>query len=377
MKTRETQNNSAVSNQMSVISYSYDSSGNMTNATGNGQSWALGYDEDNRTTSLCYKLGALCDKMITNRYDALGRRISRADKNGTTGYVLLLTGGMERILCDLDGSGNVTAWYVHGRDLCYKVSATNGLTCYHADAMANIIALTDGHTNLVAQYAYTPHGRCLGSTNFQPQISNPYLFVGSQGVMNEFPDFAGLPLDPGLYFMRARYYSSDAGVFLSTDPVKKIGPGFLPTAYVYSGLNPLANMDAQGASFVNTLLNSGVTYSAGDTGGAGLSVSGAISRDGTEPFKVRPNLGVALYASESVEVIGFYGGKRSDWSNPDTIGTLDLSLKIMGGLGVTLSHTDAGQWGRTRIQRDLHALSRRSRSVNRTGTVQEPNNSSY
>ena len=116
----------------------------MTNANGGGQSWALTYDEDNRTTSIHWQVLPLTDKLITNRYDALGRRISRKQDGTETRYVLDLAGSMERILCDTDASGNITAWYVHGPDLCYKVNATNGLLCYHADAQANIIALTSG-----------------------------------------------------------------------------------------------------------------------------------------------------------------------------------------------------------------------------------------
>jgi RHS repeat-associated protein len=188
--------------------------------------------------------------MITNRYDALGRRISKTVDGTTTGYVLLLAGGMEKVLCDLDGNGNVTAWYIHGPDLCYRVDSTNGLLCYHPDAQANITALTDGNANLVAQYAYTPYGRSLGSTNFQSQISNPYLFAGSQGVMEE-SDI------PNLYFMRARYYSADAGVFLSTDSLKKIGPGWKPVMYSYSNSNPLSKMDASGLEPFSDLIMAG------------------------------------------------------------------------------------------------------------------------
>lgn len=236
--SRQTQNNSVVSNQMAVISYSYDSSGNMTNASGNGQSWTLTYDEDNRTTSIDWESG-ITSRHVSNRYDALGRRVSKTADGANTGYVLSLAGGMERVLCDLDGSGSVTAWYVHGPDLCYKVDATNGLTCYHADAMGNIIALTDGSMNLMAQYAYSPYGRSLGSTNFQTQASNPYLFVGSQGVTDE----SGIP---DLYFMRARYYSADAGVFLSTDPLKAIGATWRPTSYGYARGNPNSYSDPSG-----------------------------------------------------------------------------------------------------------------------------------
>lgn len=265
--TRQIQNNSATSNQLSSIAYHYDTSGNMTNAVGNGQSWTLSYDEDNRATSINWDCG-LTSKSITNRYDVLGRRVSETVDGVTTGYVLDLSSGMERVLCDLDGNGHVTAWYIHGSDLCYRVDPTNGLLCYHADAQGNIIALTDGNTNLVAQYAYTPYGRSLGSTNFQPQISNPYYFLGSQGVMEE----SGIP---NLYFMRARYYSADAGVFLSTDSIKQIGPGWRPTVYEYVYGNPLTQQDPSGKTVIDSVLQwasnqgaigpqSGTRYCGGD-----------------------------------------------------------------------------------------------------------------
>ena len=223
----------------------YDAGGNMTNALlgggsgSSGQNWALTYDEDNRTTSLDWTTNGVTHK-VQNRYDALGRRVARTMDSTNTGYVLSLKGGMERILCDLDGGGAVTAWYVHGPDLCYRVDVADNVVCYHADAQANVIALTGaGGTNLV-QFAYTPYGRVLGTTNYPPSTTpapQPYLFVGSQGVMEEFP---------GLYFMRARYYSADAGIFLSTDPVKKIGPGWKSVAYAYADDNPMAAFDPKG-----------------------------------------------------------------------------------------------------------------------------------
>ena len=228
-------------NATNNFTYQFDASGNMTNVSGGGQAWALTYDEDNRTMSIHWQVLPLTDKLITNRYDALGRRVSRVVDGVETHYVLDLQGSMERVLCDSDSGGNITAWYVHGPDLCYRVDVTNGLTCFHADAQANVIALTDDKTNLVAQYAYTPYGRGLGSTNYQPSIPQSFLFVGSQGVMEELP---------GLYFMRARYYSADAGVFLSTDPVKKVGPGWKPTLFSYSGQSPLTQSDPNGELFI-------------------------------------------------------------------------------------------------------------------------------
>ena len=240
-------------------SYQYDPSGNLTNASLTGpltaQSWALTYDEDNRTTAIRWTTSAQTTTVL-NRYDALGRRVSRTLNGSETDYVLDLSGGMERILCDLDAAGAITAWYVHGPDLAFKISADGALTCYHADAQANIIALSGTNGALLAQYAFTPYGRLLGISNLQSQISNPYTFVGSQGVMEELP---------GLYFMRARYYSAEAGVFLSTDPVKNIGPGWKPTAFNYTSGNPLSQIDPEG-EFAHILIGAAI----------GIAVSGGI-----------------------------------------------------------------------------------------------------
>jgi RHS repeat-associated protein len=276
------------SNSVNTIAYHYDPSGNMTNADGNGQSWSLTYDEDNRTTSIQWDWG-MADVGITNRYDALGRRFSKTVDGNTIGYVLDLSSGMERVLCDLDGNGNPTAWYVHGPALCYKVDATNGLTCYHADAMGNVIALTDGKTNLVAQYAYTPYGRCQGSTNFVA-ITNPYLFVGSQGVMNEFPDLAGMPLDPNLYFMRARYYSADAGVFLSTDSIKKIGPGWKPSVYSYGSDNPSSMTDPRGLEVTDSLSSNFKDFALDTVKEYGIEATKAIGRGFLYAAKFDPSI---------------------------------------------------------------------------------------
>jgi RHS repeat-associated protein len=224
------------------FTYRYDASGNMTNAFGGGQNWTLTYDEDNRTTSVAWDAG-ITAKIITNRYDALGRRVGRTVKGVETRYVLDLAGGMERILCDVTPAGVITAWYVHGPDLAFKVDVNGGLNCYHADAQGNMIALTGANGTTLIEYAYTPYGRSLGSTNRvqQPALDDqPFLFAGSQGVMMEERGV------PGLYFMRARYYSADAGVFLSTDPVRNIGPTWRPIAYAYADGNPLRYNDPKG-----------------------------------------------------------------------------------------------------------------------------------
>ena len=344
---------SSPSNFVNAISYRYDPSGNMTNATGDGQSWTLAYDEDNRTTSILWDAG-ITSKFITDRYDALGRRISKTVDGMTTGYVLNLNGGMERVLCDLDGNGTVTAWYVHGPDLCYKVDTTNGLICYHADAQANIIALTDGNTNLVAQYAYTSYGRNLGSTNFQSQISNPYLFVGSQGVQEE-SDI------PNLYFMRARYYSADAGVFLSTDPVKHIGAGWQPIAYVYGNGSPTRFVDPSGTDPTFVFDTADIIYKSWkgqasplEIAAYGVGAVGTIAAVGVVAVG-----GAPVWATVTIAGLGVvataqtYKGYLDEWNSDTGIvgGMLKPDVTMIGGL-IQSSFASIGQ-----SQRNLTTLS--------------------
>lgn len=218
--------------------YYYDSSGNMTSAVSAVQSYSFTYDEDNRVMSVKWTSNTVT-KTIANRYDGLGRRISRSLDGVETRYALGVVGGMERILCDYSGNTPV-AWYLHGPDLCYKADSTGNLTCYHSDGTANITAMTDTNGTVIAQYSYAPYGRTLGtffSGNGSQVTNNPFKFVGSQGVMEEFPE---------LFFMRARYYSAEAGNFLSTDPVKHIGAGWKPVAYPYALGNPVSHNDPKG-----------------------------------------------------------------------------------------------------------------------------------
>ncbi len=217
-------------------SYNFDSTGNATNVVGAGQIFNFAYDEDNRVAKIFWDSG-LTSKTITNRYDTLGRRISRWMDGVETRYVLDLSGKMDRILCDTAVNGQVTAYYIHAPDLCYRIDAASEIVAYHSDAQANIIATTDSSAQIQSQYAYTPYGRSLGSSNSLAALPNPFRFVGSQGAMEELPN---------LYFMRARYYSADIGLFLSTDPVKPIGPSWKPVAYLYAEDNPLTYTDASG-----------------------------------------------------------------------------------------------------------------------------------
>lgn len=285
-------------------SFTYAPDGTLREAISPNESLALSYDEDHRTTNITRTLSghATPDTSIGSRYDALGRRISRSINGTQTRYVLNLVGGMERILADTNASGLPSAFYIHGPDLAWKIDAATGaITCYHADASGNIIRLTGPRANSTApqptvqEYAYTPYGRLLGSRNPIASDANPYRFVGSQGVMEELP---------GLYFMRARYYSADAAVFLTNDPLRGVGPNWTSNAYLYAAGNPSSFWDPNGKAYVSIGLaevEAGVAI-----GPVGASVSGSSS------VKIDGNRDVGLeFAAQAQGEVGLGGGAHA------------------------------------------------------------------
>jgi RHS repeat-associated protein len=131
--------------------------------------------------------------------------------------------------------------------------------------MGNVVRTTTTAGAKRNEYAYTPYGRSIPATASTLDADDPYRFVGSQGVMQDLPN---------LYFMRARYYSSDAAIFLSTDPIRQIGPASASSSFLYADLNPFGNVDPQGLTSVQ--LGGGVGISIAVQGIGAIDLTGAV-----------------------------------------------------------------------------------------------------
>lgn len=79
-----------------------------------------------------------------------------------------------------------------------------------------------------------PFGQIL---SVEENVKNPFKFVGQWGVMH-FEEM------PEMYYMRARFYDSDTGKFLSIDPLGIHGKSKNFYAYVYN--NPVHFNDPKG-----------------------------------------------------------------------------------------------------------------------------------
>ncbi len=76
---------------------------------------------------------------------------------------------------------------------------------YNCDHLGSVINLTDSNKNVKNSYRYYAFGGILSSTE---DVANVYRFTGEEH-----------DADPGLVYLRARYYDPEIGRFISRDPL--------------------------------------------------------------------------------------------------------------------------------------------------------------
>jgi RHS repeat-associated protein len=159
---------------------------------------------------------------VSPQYDAFGRRIKNAA--GTS----FLYNGADAVQ-ELSGN-TVTANLLNGSiDEAFTRSDSSGSFTPLKDAMGSIIALADSTGNLVTSYTYDPFGitTITGTAN-----SNYSQYTGRE---NE---------GGGLYYYRARYYSTLLKRFISEDPLGFAGGD--ENLYAYVTDDPINFFDPSG-----------------------------------------------------------------------------------------------------------------------------------
>ena len=163
----------------------YDADGNMT-AFG---PWTYTYDSNSRLVTVSSN-GVL---LVTNFYDAKGRRVKKVTQSGTSTYIY---DDWNLIYERVDKSNGTTDefHYVWGKDLSGTLQGAGGVggllyvkingSIYipHADAYGNITRYTDTAGNVVAEYTYDVFGRTISQNGplndlFRHRFSTKYFDV--------------------------------------------------------------------------------------------------------------------------------------------------------------------------------------------------------
>lgn len=209
-----------------AATYAYDNNGNLVSKTDAAGRWSYAWDAENRLVRVV-KPGTLPlpFRIITYKYDALGRRVNRQMKRGgTTSYTY---DGQDVILDQKSDGSSVT--YVNGPGIDNKLkqtSTTTGTHYYLQDHLGSTTALINSSGSVAAQMSYDGYGNSAGSTLTR------YGYTG-----REFDS------DTGLIYYRARWYDPQLGRFISEDPIGFDG-GINPYTYVEN--DPLNTIDPLG-----------------------------------------------------------------------------------------------------------------------------------
>lgn len=259
------------SNGVENISYSYDGIGNrileiyynlnnevinqkyydylpgnyLLNITGNKQvsyTWGsrgelLQKNENNKLTEYLYNDYLMLEKTKINGesqesyfYDAIGRRVKVVGEEGTT--IILFSGNdvIYEIENRTSGVFKTTKYItVNGRHFAKEVKEGMNLPVkyfYHIDILGSIRSVSDITGKIIGTYEYEPFGNITVSTDSK----------------EESHQFSGKTQDKtGLTYFGARYYDSEIGRFITSDP-NFDGINW----YVYCRNNPLIHIDPNG-----------------------------------------------------------------------------------------------------------------------------------
>jgi len=226
------------------------------------------YDDENRLVEV--QTGT---STVYYTYDADGIRVSSEADSQITDFLVDKNRDYAQVLEERDGIGSLNVAYVYGDDLISQERGGN-IFYYQYDGHMSTRALTNAAGSVTDEYTYDAFGSL---TDQAGTTVNHYLYSGEQ-------------YDPniGFYYLRARYYNTSIGRFVTTDPFEglKFEPATLHR-YLYAANNPVMYSDPSGemtllslsitGSLIGTLAGGSIVYYYGDIrGGIGGAAVGAV-----------------------------------------------------------------------------------------------------
>ena len=166
-------------------------------------------------------------------YDGDGNRVAKSVNGVVTRYLVddLNPTGLPQVVEELSGAGAVEKVYTYGVQRISQSQVVSGAwtpSFFGYDGSGSVRQLTSLAGTVTDSYEYDAFGNKISSTGSTP---NSYLYRGEQ-----------FDSDLGMYYLRARFYNSQTGRFLSVD--SEAGQG--QRRYQYAAADPVNGMDPSG-----------------------------------------------------------------------------------------------------------------------------------
>jgi RHS repeat-associated protein len=211
---------------------SNDKNNNITLMPGAGSATAFNYDLNNRATSIS---GPSASAQM--KYFGDGKLAELVKASGTARYLQDPSATGNRILAELDASGNIQRAYIYGMGM---VSVLDGPSTYYYlhNLQGSTVAMADGSGTLRATYRYDPFGRVIQASG---GLTYPFTFLGRYSV-STVGDYS---------ITTFRLYDSRNGRFTGLDPIHWQGNSSV-SPFVYANQSPIQMIDPTGltAEFV-------------------------------------------------------------------------------------------------------------------------------
>ncbi|MEZ2277233.1 MAG: polymorphic toxin-type HINT domain-containing protein [Microcoleus sp.] len=260
-----------------LTNFTYDNNGSLKTRSSGTETVTYDWINDGENRLIGVNNGTSGSQFV---YDAFGSRVAAINNGVRTNYLTAPIWSLPSVLMEYDATGAVKADYTQGLGLV-KSSHDNREGFYHTDGLGSTRAITDNVGLVTDRYTYDAFGGLLNQTG---TFGNSFGFAGEQR------DSA-----TGLDYLRARYYDSSLGRFISKDAF----PGYLDDPmsqhdYQYAHANPVSNTDPSGY------------FSMGDMM-AMLSTISSLAAIGGVSFGTGYIAGAAAGGASGEEVLGMFG----------------------------------------------------------------------
>ncbi len=247
----------------SSVTFTWDANGNMT---GRSDGTTYTWDAANRLTRVDNANGT-----TQFAYDGDGRRTGKIVNGVTTTYLWDTVAELPVILNER--VGDVETKYGYGDELLSMIEMDRNFFYYHADVIGSIRQLSNADSHKSTSYSYKVSGESRGSSG---RLVNSFQFTGQY-----------LDYETNLYYLRARYYDPQLGLFMSADPAAgKLERPLSQNNYIYAEGSPVNYTDPTGYGILDVTLSCLTPY------GWMWGLVQFYGRDGMD--KIEPGIGLLI-----------------------------------------------------------------------------------